>query len=85
MPIRAPKNRNDPKLSQIQISEFRESKKIKVVQVNEWTLKQFLNPTLNPKIAHWGPKKSKTTPNLSQNQMSELKETKKIKVVALYS
>ena len=28
---------------------------MKVVQLNEWTLRQFLNPTLNPKIAHWTP------------------------------
>ena len=57
---------------------------MKVVQLHEWTSTNFLNPTLNPKIVHYGPKKSKTTPKLSQNQMSELKETKKIKVVALY-
>ena len=53
---------------------------MKVVQLNEYTPKQFLNP----KIAFQGPKKSKTYPKLSQNQTSELKETKKIKVDALY-
>ena len=25
-----------------------------IVQLHEWTPKQFLNPTLNPKIAHYG-------------------------------
>ena len=57
---------------------------MKVVQLHEWTPKQFLNSTLNQKIANLGPKKSKAIPKFSQNQMSELKETKKIKVVALY-
>ena len=78
------KTKITPKLSQIQMSEFRESQKMKVVQVNEWTPKQFLNPTLNPKIAHQGPKKSRTNQKSSQNQTSEWKEAKKIKVVALY-
>ena len=45
-----------------------------VVQSHEWTLKQFLKPTLNPKIAHLGPKKSKMAQKLSQNQKLELKE-----------
>ena len=57
---------------------------MKVVQLHEWTPKQFLSPTVNPKIANYSPKKSKTTPKLCQNQMSELKDTKKIKVVALH-
>ena len=47
---------------------------MKVVQLHEWTQKKFLSPTLNLKIAHYGPKKSKTTPKLSQNRKSELKE-----------
>ena len=66
------------------MSEFKESQKMKVVQVNEWTPKQFLNPILSPKIAHQEPKKSKTNQKLSQNQLPELKKTKKIKDVALY-
>ena len=57
---------------------------MKVVQLHEWTPKQFLNPALNPKTTHQSPKKTKTTPKLSQNQMSELKETKKMKIIALY-
>ena len=57
------------------MSEFRE--KMKGVQLYELTPEQFLNPTLNPKIAHEGPRKSKITPKLSQNQMSELKKQRK--------
>ena len=66
------------------MSEFRESYKMKFVQLHELTPKQLFNPTQTPKKSPLGPKKSKTTPKLSQNQMSELKETKKIKVVTLY-
>ena len=57
---------------------------MKVVQIHESTSKQFLNPTLNQKIAHVAEKKARTNPKLIQNQTSEWKETKKIKVVALY-
>ena len=32
---------------------------MKVVKLHEWAPKQFLSPTLNPKIAHLGPKKVK--------------------------
>ena len=46
--------------------------------------KQFLNPTLTPKIAHHGPKKSEMNLKLSQNRKSELKDWSKIKVVQLY-
>ena len=28
---------------------------MRVVQLQEYTSKQFLNPTSNPKIAHYGP------------------------------
>ena len=70
------------KLSRIQMSYFRELKKMKVVQLHELTPKQFLNYTWNPKIAHQGPKKSKKTSKLSQNQLLQSKE--KIKVVAIY-
>ena len=62
------------------MSEFRESQKMKVVQLYEWTPKQLLRPTPTINIAHQGPKKSKMTQKLSQNKMSELKETKKIKL-----
>ena len=57
---------------------------MKVIQLHNQTPKQFLNPTPTPKIAHWGPKKSKMTPILSPNKMSELEETKKMKVVQLH-
>ena len=57
---------------------------MKVVQLDEWTPKQFLNPTSTPKIAHWGPKMSKMTQKLSQNHLSELKIAQKMKVVQLH-
>ena len=66
------------------MSEFRELQKMKVVQLYEWTPKKFLNPTMNPKKAHQGPKNTKMTPKLNKNQMSELKETLKMKVVQLH-
>ena len=66
------------------MSELKETKKMKVVQLHDQTKKQLLNHTLTPKIANQGTKKSKMTPKLSQNQMSELKETKKMKVVQLH-
>ena len=50
---------------------------MKVVQLYEWTPKQFLNPTLNPKNSPLGPQKV-------EKNLSELKGIKKIKVVALY-
>ena len=37
---------------------------MRVVQLHEWTLKLFLNPTLNPKLAHWGPKSQKQPENM---------------------
>ena len=36
---------------------------MKVVKLHEWTPKQFLRPTLNTKIAQYGPKKSKQPQN----------------------
>ena len=36
---------------------------MKVVQLNQWTPKQFLKPTLSQKMAHWGPK-SKNNPKI---------------------
>ena len=48
---------------------------MKDVQLHKETPKQFPNSTPTPKIAHFGPEKSKITPKLNQNQMSELKET----------
>jgi len=57
------------------MSELKETKKMKVVQLDEQTPKQLSNPTPTPKIAHQGPKTSKMTPKLSQNQISEFKVT----------
>ena len=37
------------KLSQNQMSELKETQKMKVVQLHEYTPKQLLNPTQNPK------------------------------------
>ena len=46
-----------PKLSQIQISELRESQKMKVVQLHEQTPKRLSNPTPTQEIANYGPRK----------------------------
>ena len=59
------------------MSEFEETKKMKVVQLYNETSKQFLIPTPTPKIARQGPKKSKMTPKVSQNQISELNKENK--------
>ena len=45
------KTKMTPKLIQIQMSEFKESQKLKVVKLHECTTKQFLSPTLNTKVA----------------------------------
>ena len=58
--------------------------KTKVLSLYEETPKQFLNPTLTPKMAHQGPKKLKMTPKSSQNPKLELKELQKIKVAQLH-
>ena len=50
-PLGLQKVKMPPKLSQAQKSEFKESKKMKVVQLHEKTPKQFLNPSTSPKIA----------------------------------
>ena len=39
---------------------------MKVVQLHEWTPKQFLNPTSNPKIAHYDPK-NQNDPKIKSN------------------
>ena len=62
-PIGPHKTKTTPKLNQIQMSEFVESQKMKVVQLLRWTQEQFLNSTLNTKIAQQGPKKSKQSQN----------------------
>ena len=66
------------------MTEFKETCKMKVVQINEQTPNQLLNPTPTPKPPHSVPKKTKTTRKLSQNQMSEFRESQKMKVVQLH-
>ena len=39
--------------------KYSKTQKTKDISLFEETPKQFLNPTSSPKIAHWGPKKSK--------------------------
>ena len=72
------------KLSQNQMSELKEKKKIKVVQLHEYTPKQLSNPTPTQKNSQLGLQKVKNYPKLNQDQMSELKKTKKMKVVQLH-
>ena len=55
-----------PKLSQNQMSELKETKKMKVIQLHEQSPKQLLNLTLPQNLAHWGPKKPKITPKFGQ-------------------
>ena len=65
------------------MSELKETKKIKVVKLHEWTPKQFLSPTLNTKIAQQGPKKL-NNPKIKSKSNVRIKETKKMKIIALY-
>ena len=51
-PLWSQKLKNDPKISQNQMSKLKGTKKMKVVQLNEQTPKQHLNPNQTPKIAH---------------------------------
>ena len=52
------------------MSEFKVTEKMKVVQPHDYIPKQCLYPSRTPKIARYGPKKSKMIPKLRQNQMS---------------
>ena len=72
------------KLSQNQMTESKETLKMKVVQLHQQTPKQLYNPAPIPKTARQGPKKVKNDPKINQNQMSELKETYKMKVFSHY-
>jgi len=48
-----PKNsKMTPKMSQNKMSELKKTKKMRVVQLHEWTQKQFWNSTPTSKIAH---------------------------------
>ena len=51
-PLGPPKVKTTPKLIKNQMSELKETQKIKVVQLHELTPKQLLNPTLTTKSAH---------------------------------
>ena len=44
---------------------------MKVIQLHEWTPKQFLNSKLNPKISHLGHKKTKTKVRIKGNIENE--------------
>ena len=50
------------------MSELKETQKMKVVQLYEYTLKQLSKPNPTPKKAQWDPKNSTMTPKLSKNQ-----------------
>ena len=62
-----------PKLSPNQMSEYKETKKMKVAQLHEKTPNLLLNPTPTPKIAHYGPKKEKITAMLSNKSETHYK------------
>ena len=51
-PLGPQKVKMTPKLSQTQMSELKETKKMKVAQLYNETSKQFLIPTSTPKIDH---------------------------------
>ena len=46
------------------MSELKETKKMKVVKLNELTPKKLLNPTQAPKMPYQGPKKIKNDPEI---------------------
>ena len=68
------KVKNAPNLSQNQKLDLKETQKIKVVQLHNYTPTHFLKIPLS-KNSQFRPQKSKTTPKINQNQMSKLKET----------
>ena len=47
---------------------------MKVVQLHEYTQKQLLNPTPTPKLAHWGPKRTKITFKIKSNSYVRIYE-----------
>ena len=78
------KSQNNLDLGQKQKVKLKEAKKLKKLEINERTPKQFWKSSQPKKNKPFESQKSKTTPKLRQNQMSELKENKKMKFVALY-
>ena len=62
-PSRAQKVKNEPKLSQNQMSELKETQNMKVVQLHEQTPKQYLNPSPTPKVANQETKSKKWPQN----------------------
>ena len=63
-------------MTQNQMSEFRESKKMKVVQLHEWSPKQFLKPTMNQKIANQHFKKVKNNLNIKSRSNVKIEGNK---------
>ena len=51
---------------------------MKVVEVNEWTPKQFLNPTMSPKIAQV-PKKVQNKPKIKSRSTARIEGNKENK------
>ena len=54
------------------MSEFKESQKMKVVKLHEWTPKQFLSPTLNPKSQNNPKFKSKSNVRIEGDKENEI-------------
>ena len=65
------------------MSELKETKKMKVVQLHESTPNQLLNPTPTPKKPFKAPPK-KNYPKTKQKQISEFTETYKMRILQLY-
>ena len=65
------------------MSELKETRKMKVVQLHEYTSKQLSNPTPTPKKPFKAPK-SKNYQKIKQKQISEFTETYKMRIVQLY-
>ena len=63
------------------MSEFRDSQKIKVVQLHEWRPKQFLN--IEPKNSPLGPQKVKNNHKIKLKSNVRIEGNKKMKIIAL--
>ena len=72
------------KIGQNQMSEFKETQKMKVVKLHEQTPKQLSKLTPTTKPAHQDTKNTKMTPKLSQILISQFRESSKIKIVQLH-
>ena len=58
------------------MSELKETKKMKVIQLHEWTPKRFLNPTLNQKNSPLGPQKVKNNPKIKSKSNVRIERNK---------